>query len=130
MKEIGSTNKPSRPLFVVLPVFLALSFILMGCPSSRDISKTESDSTNVVRSVDPFAELDDMTMPLDSGFMAERLEAARQEWLRALAAGQRKDKVEVVQRFENAIEILDRLIYYPNVSEDAEFQELIRSVFE
>lgn len=130
MKDIGSTNKPSRPLFVVLPVFLALSFILMGCPSSRDISKTESDSTNVVRSVDPFAELDDMSMPLDSSFMAERLEAARQEWLRALAAEQRKDKEAVVQRFENAIAILDRLIYYPNVSEDAEFQELIRSVFE
>src|SRR5689334_2790306 len=128
---IGSkTNTSTRPLVVLLPLIFAFSFILAGCPSSRDISKNDADSSTAVRNLDPFAELDDLSVPLDSSFLAERLEAARQEWLRALAAEQRKDKEEVVERFENAIAVLDRLIYYPNVSEDPEFQELIRSVFE
>lgn len=130
MKGIASQNNPSRPLLLLLPVFLLSGLVLTGCPSSRDTAKSDADSSNIVRSIDPFAELDDMSVPLDSSFLVERLEAARQEWLRALAAELRKDKVEVVERFENAIAILDRLIYYPNVSENTDFQELIRSVFE
>lgn len=130
MISIGSATRTLRPKFLLLSFFGAVTLLLTGCPSSRDLSKSEADSTNIARSIDPFAELDDNTAALDSSFLAERLEAARQEWLRALSAELRKDREEVVNRFENAIGILNRLIYYPNVSENEDFQDLTRSVIE
>ncbi|MBS1902517.1 MAG: LysM peptidoglycan-binding domain-containing protein [Bacteroidetes bacterium] len=108
--------------------------MLSGCGGgTKTVSKTEhSDSTAVqqpVRNADPFTVLDDKGQ-VDSLLVENKLEAARQEWLRALAAEQRKDQNETVRRFESAIDILNRLIYYPGISENKDFQELTRSVFE
>jgi membrane-bound lytic murein transglycosylase D len=111
----------------IIAIFL---FVYEGCGGSKNLSTTQTDTTaKVVVNADPFASLDPKG-EIDSAIIEERLEAARQEWLRALAAEQRKDKNEVVRRFEGAIDILNRLIYFPNVNENKDFQELTKSVIE
>ena len=103
---------------------------MSGCGSSKNTTNQTADTTaRAPKSADPFASLDNKG-GIDSAVVEERLEAARQEWLRALAAEQRKDKNEVVRRFEGAIDILNRLIYFPNVNENKDFQELTKSVIE
>ncbi|MEI8133857.1 MAG: LysM peptidoglycan-binding domain-containing protein [bacterium] len=120
-----------RSLMIVVS-FSAFAFsFLLGCGGSKKIVTNSVDTIpKVVKDADPFATLDDHNTVLDSAIIEERLEAARQEWLRALAAEQRKDKNEVVRRFEGAIDILNRLIYFPNLKENKDFQELTKSVLE
>jgi membrane-bound lytic murein transglycosylase D len=128
--SMGNTKEVRFRTAPVVILFLALAFILGSCSSSKNVAKNSADTVSaVVKPTDPFAGLDE-TAEIDPAILEERLEAARQEWLRALAAEQRKDKNEVVKRFENAIDILNRLIYYPNTSENKDFQELSRSVIE
>lgn len=123
-------QKPHSSLHIILFV-LSLFVILEGCGGSKNITSTQADTTaKIVQNADPFSTLDDHKEAIDSAVVEERLEAARQEWLRALAAEQRKDKNEVVRRFEGAIDILNRLIYFPNVNENKDFQELTKSVIE
>ncbi|HYM20200.1 MAG TPA: LysM peptidoglycan-binding domain-containing protein [Candidatus Kapabacteria bacterium] len=118
----------------ILVLFLPLAALAMqSCSSTPSISKNNRiDSTAspaTTKDADPFTVLDDKGR-VDSALVESKLEAARQEWLRALAAEQRKDKNEAVKRFESSIDILNHLIYYPGVSENRDFQELTRSVFE
>ncbi|MEP7234725.1 MAG: LysM peptidoglycan-binding domain-containing protein [Ignavibacteriota bacterium] len=130
MTQINScTTFAPKTLLRILSLFLFIIF-LDGCNGSKKITSTQADtSARVARNADVFATLDDQ-QPIDSAIVEARLEAARQEWLRALAAEQRKDKNEVLKRFEVAIDILNRLIYYPNVNENKDFQELTKSVIE
>ncbi len=119
--------KPLYSFVVILSILLGIE----GCTGSKNTSSTQADTTaKFAMNADPFAPLDDQRNSIDSTIIEERLEAARQEWLRALAAEQRKDKNEVVRRFEGAIDILNRLIYFPNVNENKDFQELTKSVIE
>src|SRR5689334_18635861 len=91
-----------KPLYVVL-LILASFLIVEGCGGSKNITKVQADTTvKAAKNADPFGTLDDHKETIDSAIVEERLEAARQEWLRALAAEQRKDKNEVVRRFEGA----------------------------
>ena len=124
-------HKPYRKVLILL-LALAPFIVFEGCGSSKSItSKSQADTTaKVAKNADPFSTLDDHKEAIDSAVVEERLEAARQEWLRALAAEQRKDKNEVVRRFEGAIDILNRLVYFPNVNENKDFQELTKSVIE
>jgi membrane-bound lytic murein transglycosylase D len=124
------TSKPHK-VFLIISLALAPLFI-SACGGSKNTAKNQVDTTAkvAVKNADPFSTLDDHNTVLDSAIIEERLEAARQEWLRALAAEQRKDKNEVVRRFEGSIDILNRLIYFPNVNENKDFQELTKSVIE
>lgn len=128
---MGNPTKAGVRFTPLVFVFFALALILNSCSSTKNVAKSETDTTATIqiKPTDPFAGLDEAE-DIDPAVLQERLEAARQEWLRALAAEGRKDKTEVVKRFENAIDILNRLIYYPNVSEEKDFQELSRSVIE
>jgi membrane-bound lytic murein transglycosylase D len=126
-------KKNQSSLLIIVSALIITSFItLEGCGGSKNIAKTnQADTTaKAAKNADPFSTLDDHKEAIDSAVVEERLEAARQEWLRALAAEQRKDKNEVVRRFEGAIDILNRLIYFPNVNENKDFQELTKSVIE
>jgi len=123
-------RSPYRTLLIITLLFAPLITIISGCGSSKTTTNQTADTTaHAPKSVDPFASLDNKN-EIDSAVVEERLEAARQEWLRALAAEQRKDKNEVVRRFEGSIDILNRLIYFPNVNQNKDFQELTKSVIE
>ena len=53
---------------------------------------------------------------------------ARQEWLRALVAQQKNAKEDVVRHFEAAIDVLDRLMNYPGVNSNKDFQDVSKCV--
>lgn len=127
--QSNSLQKPQSSILFLI-IIIASLMIGEGCGGSKNLTTSQSDTTAKVSSnADPFSSLDDKSS-IDSAIVEERLEAARQEWLRALAAEQRKDKNEVVRRFEGAIDILNRLVYFPNVNENKDFQELTKSVIE
>jgi membrane-bound lytic murein transglycosylase D len=96
-----------------------------GCGPSATL---RNQNTQV--KADPFAVLDEQQKlgKIDPALIEERLDAARQQWLRALAAQQRNDKAATVRHFEESIETLNRLIYYEGVSENTDFQALTESV--
>ena len=119
-------------LRLLLVLLLGGVFCLESCGPSKSttVVKPPTDTTATQPSnADPFTVLDDRGR-VDSALVENHLETARQEWLRALAAEQRKDKNETVKRFESSIDILNRLIYYPGVSVNRDFQELAKSIFE
>jgi membrane-bound lytic murein transglycosylase D len=119
-----------RAVLLLLPLVAAIVIQSCGSAPKTTTENTKKDSTSTeVKNADPFSVLDDNGR-VDSALVESRLEAARQEWLRALAAEGRKDKNEAIKRFESSIDILNRLIYFPGVSENKDFQELTRSVFE
>jgi len=116
-----------------LALALALGIGLNSCGSTSNSTKeTTVSNTQVLEKADPFVVLDEQAKAgnIDPRLIEERLDAARQQWLRALAAQQRNDKTAIVQHFEEAIDILNRLISYPEVNDNKDFQELTQSVID
>ncbi len=107
---------------------VASALTAAGCGPST----TLKDQQNTQVKADPFAVLDEQQKlgKIDPRLIEERLDAARQQWLRALAAQQRSDKAATVRYFEESIETLNRLIYYEGVTENKDFQALTESVID
>lgn len=126
-RELVARPMGQRLALVALAASLGLT--AASCGSS---STLRNQQAQVQKKTDPFAVLDEQHKAgsIDPKLIEERLDAARQQWLRALAAQQRNDKSAVVRYFEESIETLNRLIYYPGVSENADFQALTASVIE
>ena len=112
---------------------LLIAVGIAGC-SSAPKTTNDTNSTAAVAPtpapVDPFAELDAQITAgnIDPHVFQERVDAARQEWLRALVAQQKNEKTEVVKHFESAIDILNRLITYPGIDSNKDFQDVSKNV--
>jgi membrane-bound lytic murein transglycosylase D len=111
---------------------LLAGFTIAGCSSA---TKTTSDTGTAAvnpnpATTDPFAVLDEQAKAgsIDPHVFQERVDAARQEWLRALVAQQKNEKVDVVKHFESAIDILNRLITYPGIDSNKDFQDVSKNV--
>jgi len=107
------------------------AFTAAGCGSTTNT--TRETSTNVQpapTAADPFAVLDAQVTAgnIDPHIFQERVDAARQEWLRALVSQQKNEKTDVVKHFETAIDILDRLITYPGIDSNKDFQDVSKNV--
>lgn len=124
-------SRKTRSLRVYM-LALTLGIGISGCGGSNSTQKQNTASTQVLEKADPFVVLDEQSKAgtIDPRLIDERLDAARQQWLRALAAQQQNDKTAVVRHFESAIDILNHLISYPSVDENKDFQELTKSVIE
>ncbi len=103
---------------------------MAGCGTAPQATHKATTASKVVTKSDPFAVLDEEVKAgnIDPQLIQERVDAARQEWLRALVAQQKNQKVEVVKYFEGAIDILDHLITYPGVDTNSEFQDVSKNV--
>jgi len=103
-------------------------FGIAGCASAPNTTRTSR--ATVTPKTDAFAVLDQEVKAgnIDPHLIDERVDAARQEWLRALVAQQKNQKTEVVKDFENSIDILNRLITYPGVDSNKDFQNVSKSV--
>ncbi|MBI4418496.1 MAG: LysM peptidoglycan-binding domain-containing protein [Ignavibacteriales bacterium] len=66
----------------------------------------------------------------ESELIARRLEEARQLYLDALTAQELGDTTASQQGFEQAIEILNELSYYPEIESNSDFTDLSRSIIE
>jgi len=124
LPRIGLPRIGSALAVAVLGIYLA------GCGSAPQTTKHEAQHANAATKADPFAVLDQEVKAgnIDPHLVDERVDAARQEWLRALVAQQKNQKNEVVKHFESAIDILDRLINYPGVDSNKDFQDLSNNV--
>lgn len=105
---------------------------LVGCggSSSGTLRDQKQTSVRVVEKADPFTVLDQQVKAgnIDPQLVQGRVDAARQEWLRAVVSQQKNDKKEVIQHFEAAIEILNRLLTYPGVDTNSDFQDVTKNV--
>jgi membrane-bound lytic murein transglycosylase D len=77
----------------------------------------------------------DVTAPTDSlddesTLIAEKLESARQHYLSALTAQEAGDSTLCEREFEQAINILDELSYFPDIESNKDFTELMQSVLD
>ena len=66
----------------------------------------------------------------ESELIAQKLEEARQLYLDALAAQETGDSTASQEGFEQAIEILNELSYYPEIESNADFSDLSTSIIE
>jgi len=66
----------------------------------------------------------------ESVLIAQKLELARQHYLAALGAQEASDSTLSEHEFEQAIEILNELSYFPEVESNKDFTDLSRSVIE
>ena len=121
----GRLRASVAPSLAVLLVAAAIT----GCGSPKQITK-QNETSQVLENADPFVVLDEQqkTGTIDPQLIEQRLDAARQQWLRALAAQQKNDRAETVKRFEAAIDLLNKLITYPTVENNRDFQDLTRDV--
>src|SRR5436305_9260079 len=95
-----------RPLAMWI-ASLTVVAIISGCGGASKTIRMKEQAAKTPAQTDPFALLDQQVKAgnIDPNLVEGRVDAARQEWLRALVSQQKNQKVEVVKHFENAIEI-------------------------
>jgi membrane-bound lytic murein transglycosylase D len=128
--KIPNHFQPKRGTLWALALMLTFAFIA-GCGSTPNTTReTPTAQAPAPVKADPFAVLDEQakTGNIDPHVFQERVDAARQEWLRALVAQQKNEKTEVVKHFESAIDILNRLITYPGIDSNTDFKDVSKSV--
>ncbi|HEY3874120.1 MAG TPA: hypothetical protein VGM92_01470, partial [Candidatus Kapabacteria bacterium] len=115
---------------LLMAIALVLGIAVAGCSSAPNTTRTTANLQKTNPNTDPFAVLDAQVREgnIDPHLLQERVDAARQEWLRALVAQQKNEQTEVVKHFEGAIDILDRLITYPGIDSNKDFQEVSKNV--
>ncbi len=133
MTDQHTPNQSERRATWVLAGLLGFAGLTAaGCSSTPNTTRetTTAQSTVAPTPTDPFAVLDEQAKAgnIDPHILQERVDAARQEWLRALVAQQKNEKTEVVKHFESAIDILNRLITYPGIDSNKDFQEVSKNV--
>lgn len=81
---------------------------------------------------DEYSELDDIpvTQQIDDPFILKTLERARLKYLRALSFIEKKDTLQAEENFEQAIDILNSISYYPNINKYRDYTDLILSILE
>ena len=122
--------KRRRPVELAVLLAALVGFFVAGCSSSPNVTKTTAQAVKPNPQTDPFAVLDEQVREgnIDPHLLQERVDAARQEWLRALVAQQKNEQTEVVKHFESAIDILNHLITYPGIDTSKEFQDISKNV--
>src|ERR1035437_7400186 len=136
MKRILNRTQSRPPFLGRLPILLAASGLLLagtlaGCGSATKATHNETTAQSpVTTQADPFAVLDDQvkTGNIDPHLVGERVDAARQEWLRALVAQQNNQKIESVKHLEGSIYILNHLLTYPGLDTNKDFQDVSKNV--
>lgn len=104
-----------KKLSILLIVF---SFYLISCSTSQQTTTEEFDvSENNYN--------ENSTI-----IVSEKLEEARQEYLKALKKQRLGFKADAVAAFENALGIINILSYYPSIDENEAFNELENSIVE
>jgi membrane-bound lytic murein transglycosylase D len=107
---------------------LALTFLLVNF----GYGQTKSPNKQVRIFPDEYSELDDVTVSkqLDDPFVMKTLERARVKYLRALNFIEKKDTASAEENFEQAIDILNSISYYPNIHSYRDYTDLIQSILE
>lgn len=117
---------------------LALVVSCFSLASAQTPARTDTANTTGRTAVKPvfpdeFSDLDEVTS-VSAGKWADdvvnRLERARQLYLRALSLLEQKDTTAAAGQFELSIAILNELATFPRIEENADFTDLAQSIIE
>ncbi len=126
-------------------VFLAMILCSWGAIGSLDFGHTlyaqqtsnrsqQAKTTTQPRAVfpDEYSDFDEKTAPGTAGneVVSQKLEKARQKYLRALSMIEKKDTSNATAQFESAIDILHSLANYPSIEQNEDFTDLAQSIIE
>lgn len=112
-----------------------------GCSSSTtatretDESKPDTfaiplDSLPAHPIFEPSPEFEEIPSVQNDSLVAVMLEQARLHYLSALGAQSKGDSVRTLVQFEEAIEILNELSYYPEIDNNQDFNDLSRTIID
>lgn len=81
---------------------------------------------------DEYSELDENKSGkvVTDEIIASTLESSRQSYLQALILIKRGDTVSAARHFQQAIDILNKLVSYPNIDKNEDFSDLAQSIVE
>jgi membrane-bound lytic murein transglycosylase D len=81
---------------------------------------------------DEYSELDDVpvSQQIDDPLILKSLERARVKYLRALSYIENNDTLKAEENFEQAIDILNSINYYPNINKYRDYTDLVQSILE
>jgi len=79
---------------------------------------------------DEYSDFDDKPVSGVTSAISQKLEKARQKYLRALALIEKQDTTGATSQFDAAIDILHGLVSYPNVEQNEDFTDLAQSIIE
>lgn len=123
--------------YVSIAVLLfAMAVFAVGCSSVRYTSSNsgsgEKEGATLPAYQDEYAELDDASSSssINDRLVTGKLESARQKYLRALTLIDRGDTTNAAHAFEEAIEVLNAIVNYPNIEDNPEFADLMQSIIE
>lgn len=110
--------------FILLSIFLILNF--------SAFSQTKPSGKQIKVFPDEYSELDDVpvTRQIEDPFVMKTLERARIKYLRALSCIEKKDTLQAEENFEQAIDILNTISFYPNINKYRDYTDLIQSILE
>lgn len=95
-------------------------------------SQTKQNSRQINIFPDEYSELDDVPVSkiIDDPFITKALERARIKYLQALSYIEKKDTTRAEENFEQAIDILNSINYYPNINKYRDYTDLVQSILE
>jgi len=124
----------------ILLIFVSLTIILCFIATdlhsqsakTKSIKKSKVETESFYIFPDEYSELDEVPLPstIDDERVRNNLEKSRQKYIQALAFVQAKDTVNAVKRFEDAIQYLNNLSSYPNITKNSTFTELVHAITE
>ena len=111
---------------IAITIVLGFSYIPLYAqqsanPTTKETIQNQSsvhtaDSTNIIQP--------------QNYFIAQKLERARQKYLRALSAIENDDTLSVPRLFEEAVQALNSLASYPGIDQNEDFTDLAQSIIE
>lgn len=123
--------------FCFIIAFIALSSDTTAQMSKKHLERIKAASTKTPaapkqRYPDQYSELDNQksAKSLDEESILPILENSRQKYLQALILIQKGDTTGAARYFENAIEVINKLVSYPNIENNKDYKELAQSIIE
>lgn len=111
---------------IAITIVLGFSYIPIYAQQSANPITNETiqyqSSTNQVDSTN--------SIQPQNYFIAQKLERARQKYLRALSAIENDDTLSVPRLFEEAVQALNSLASYPGIDQNEDFTDLAQSIIE
>jgi membrane-bound lytic murein transglycosylase D len=114
--------------------------LLIGCSSEQATHQTTTEAspqavvTSIHHDTTAGAAIADMpeeeVYVSDDSLIAVLLEQARQHYVSAIGAQSNGDSLRAALQFEEAISLLDKLSYYPDIESNRDFSDLSRAVVE
>jgi membrane-bound lytic murein transglycosylase D len=112
-----------KQYFWLILFFLCFQFVF---------GQTKEDGKQIKVFPDDYSELDDVpvTQQIEDPFITKTLERARLKYLRGLSFIEKKDTLRAEENFEQAIDILNSISYYPGINKYRDYTDLILSILE